>query len=556
MLLRLNIKNFAILEHVELDFHNGLTVISGESGAGKTMIIEAINYLYGKRASQEDIRYDTEGSIIEGVFDFPETQRMHELLEEYNIEEDELYIVRREIMQNKKSIIKLNNHMITLTQLRTIMEEVVSIFAQSSQLDALDKRKHILYLDKFLDIQNETIFREYQEDYHQYLATLKKIEELEYRDRNRRDSLELYQHQFQEISALELKEGEEAELEEELEYLMNFEKVFDSLSGIRDLLASEKSPQGTLYDLNQQLEAIAQYDSAFKEYSPVIMESYFIVQELESHVTSSMSSMDYDEQRLNDIQARLNSISFLKRKYNKTFDELLSFLDELDNDIRELENISHSFEKLNSEKESLLANMEKNADALHEFRNERKHFLESRIQKELMDLEMSQVDFEIRTRQDKFHTRGYSDVQFMISTNKGEPLKEMNKVASGGEMSRVMLAIKSIFAEYDQQSILILDEIDTGVSGGVATKMAEKMKILSRSRQILVISHLPQAAAIADYHLYIYKDSDGERTITNTRYLAGEDHVYEIARMLSGQDVTEAALLNARSLIKTNTTVD
>lgn len=556
MLLRLNIKNFAILEHVELDFHTGLTVISGESGAGKSMIIESINYLYGKRASQDDIRYDTEGSIIEGVFDFPDTRRMKELLEEYNIDEDELYIVRREVMQNKKSIIKLNNQMITLSQLRTIMEEVVSIFAQSSQLDALDKRKHILYLDKFLEIQNEDIFKQYQKDYEKYQATVKKIEELEYRDRNRRDSLELYQHQFQEISALELKEDEEEQLEEELEYLMNFEKVFDSLSAIKELLSSERGPQGTLYELNQQVESLSQYDSGFKEYSPTIMDGYYIVQELEAHVTSTMSSMDYDEQRLNEIQERLNSINFLKRKYNKTYDELLSYLNELDNDIQELENISHSFEKLNSEKEALLADMEKHADALHTFRNERKHFLESRIQKELMDLEMSQVDFEIKTRQDKFHSRGYSDVQFMISTNKGEPLKEMNKVASGGEMSRVMLAIKSIFAEYDQQSILILDEIDTGVSGGVATKMAEKMKILSRSRQILVISHLPQAAAISDYHLYIYKDSDGERTITNTRYLTGEDHVYEIARMLSGQDVTEAALLNARSLIKLNTTVD
>ncbi|WP_462420756.1 DNA repair protein RecN [Salinicoccus sp. Marseille-QA3877] len=556
MLLRLNIKNFAILENIELDFHNGLTVISGESGAGKSMIIEAINYLYGKRASHEDIRYDTEGSLIEGVFDFPDTPRVSDLLDQFNIVQDELYIVRREIMQNKKSIIKINNHMITLSQLRTIMEEVVSIFAQSSQQDALDKGKHILYLDKFLDIQNEAIFDSYQKDYNDYLSITEKIDELEYRDRNRIESLELYQHQFQEISALELQQDEESQLEEELEYLMNFEKVYDSLRFIKDILSSEKSPQGTLYDLNQQLESLSQYNSEFKEYGPTIMDSYFIIQELESHITSSISSMDYDEQRLNDIQARLNSINFLKRKYNKTYEELILYMDELDGNIKELENISHSFEKLNSEKEALLDNMEQNANALHNFRNDRKHFLESRIQKELMDLEMNQVDFEIKIKQGKFHQLGYSDIQFMISTNRGEPLKEMNKVASGGEMSRVMLAIKSIFTEYDQQSLLILDEIDTGVSGGVATKMAEKMKILSRGRQVLVISHLPQAAAISDQHLYISKESDKERTITKTEYLKDDDHVYEIARMLSGQDVTEAALLNARSLIKTNTTVD
>lgn len=556
MLLRLNIKNFAILENIELDFHNGLTVISGESGAGKSMIIEAINYLYGKRASHDDIRHDTEGSLIEGVFDFPDTPRISDLLDQFNINQDELYIVRREIMQNKKSIIKINNHMITLSQLRTIMEEVVNIFAQSSQQDALDKGKHILYLDKFLDIQNESIFDSYQKDYNDYLSITKKIEELEYRDRNRIESLELYQHQFQEISALELQENEESQLEEELEYLMNFEKVFDSLRSIKEILSSEKSPQGILYDLNQQLESLSQYNSEFKEYGPTIMDSYFIIQELESHITSNIASMDYDEQRLNDIQSRLNSINFLKRKYNKTYEELILYMGELDDNIQELENISHSFEKLNSEKEVLLDNMEQSAKALHNFRNERKHFLESRIQKELMDLEMDQVDFEIKIKQGKFHQLGYSDIQFMISTNKGEPLKEMNKVASGGEMSRVMLAIKSIFTEYDQQSVLILDEIDTGVSGGVATKMAEKMKILSRGKQVLVISHLPQAAAISDHHLYISKESDKGRTITHTEYLSDDDHIYEIARMLSGQDVTEAALLNARSLIKTNTTAD
>lgn len=263
-----------------------------------------------KRASHDDIRYNTEGSMIEGVFDFPETSRMNDLLDRFNVGQDELYIVRREIMQNKKSIIKINNHMITLSQLRTIMEEVVSIFAQSSQQDALDKGQHILYLDKFLDIQNEAIFDSYQNDYNDYLAITQKIEELEYRDRNRIESLELYQHQYQEIAALELKENEENELEEELEYLMNFEKVFDSLRFIKDILSSDRSPQGTLYDLNQQLESLSQYNSEFKEYGPTIMDSYFIIQELESHITSSIASMDYDEQRLNDIQARLNSINF------------------------------------------------------------------------------------------------------------------------------------------------------------------------------------------------------------------------------------------------------
>lgn len=549
MLLKLSVKNFAILSNVELDFSSGLTVISGESGSGKSMVIEAINYLYGKRASVDDIRYNTDGSVIEGVFDFPESRTLRRLLEEYQIEEDELYIVRREVMQNKKSIIKINNRLITLNTLRTIMQEVLSIYAQSSQSDSLDESKHITYLDKYIGIAEEDSYKKYQKYYREYQLLSDKINDLEYKDRNRLQSLETFKLQYDELSAMEFAENEETSLEEELDYLSNYEKVHESLSMMHAILSSEYNPQGMLYDLNSHLENLSTFDQSYKEFSPEVMGLYHLLNELSYKVANDESSIEYDEQRLNDIQSRLNTINHLKRKYNRTFDGLIELEHELLESINELDNISDSFNLLKDEKAAVFQNMEAQARELHLIREDRKHFLENRIRKELQELDMTNSEFEIRTKEDSFNSNGFTKAAFFISTNKGEPLKEMNKIASGGEMARVMLAIKTIFTEFDSQSLLILDEIDTGVSGQVATKMALKMKLLSKARQVFVISHLPQAAAASDHHLYINKATVEDRTVADAYYLNSDAHKDEIARMLSGSNISEAAQNNAQNLI-------
>lgn len=549
MLLKLSVKNFAILSNIELDFNSGLTVISGESGAGKSMVIEAVNYLYGKRASVDDIRYDTDGSVIEGVFDFPESKKLKNLLEEFQIEEDELYIVRREIMQNKKSIIKINHRLITLNTLRTIMNEVLSIYAQSSQGDALDESMHINYLDKYIGISNDPASKHYRKHYKEYRLLSDKISDLEYKDRNRLQSLENYRIQFEELSSLELKDNEETLLEEELDYLSNYEKVHESLSMIHTVLSSEYNPQGMLYDLNNHLENLSAYDQSYKDFSPEVMNLYHLLNELSFKVSSDRTNVEYDESRLNDIQSRLNTINHLKRKYNRTFEGLIELQNELMESINELDNINESFDLLKQEKDTAFQNMEKYAKELHQIRINQKHFLENRIRKELQDLDMKNAEFEIQVKENGFKRSGYTEVKFFISTNKGEPLKEMNKVASGGEMARVMLSLKTIFTEFDSQSLLILDEIDTGVSGQVATKMALKMRLLSKARQVFVISHLPQAAAASDHHLYINKKTDNNRTVAVAHYLDKNEHRDEIARMLSSEDITEAAQNNADHLI-------
>lgn len=549
MLLRLSVKNFAVLENIEIDFNKGMTVLTGESGAGKSKIIDSIAYLNGKRASQDDIRHGESRAVIEGVFDFPEYVPLNETLEDIGIERDELYIVRREIMNNGKSLIKMNNKMITLNQLKDIMHHVLSIHSQSTHHAVLKKPEQLASLDRYIGLTDEDIFKQYQDDYEAYQEVNTRIEELEYKDRNRLTQLEMLKFQFEEINTMDLKDDEEEELENELEFLSNYENISDSLNQIKSLLVSEYPPQGMLYDISQSLETITRYDASYTSYKDTLMDAYYLLTELNSQVSNDLSSIDYDAERLNLIQGRLNQINQLKRKYTKTYEDLLAFKDELASDINDLENISQSFERLEKEQKRLYKNMETSAQALHQYRQDRKHFLESKLRSELNDLEMPNVQFEIHLKEAHFNELGYTDAEFLISVNKGEPLKPLNKIASGGEVSRVSLALKTIFSDFDSDSLIIFDEIDTGVSGVVAATMVEKMRLLSRQRQVIVISHLPQAAAIANHLLHVEKTNDKERTYSKAWYLDYNEKVEEIARMISGSKITEAARLNAEELL-------
>ncbi|CEA00095.1 DNA repair protein RecN [Jeotgalicoccus saudimassiliensis] len=552
MLLRLSVQNFAVLENVELDFSRGMTVFTGESGAGKSKIIEAVSYLEGRRASADDIRYGSSGAVIEGVFDFPESDKLSSMLKSLGIEEDELYIVRREVMASSKSLIKINNQMVTLNNLKQIMALVLSIHSQSSQTEVLQKSEQIEYLDRYIGLGKENIFTDYRKHYEAYQQVKERIEELEYKDRNRLTQLELLKMQHAELSALELKEDEEEELENELEFLSNYENIHGALSQIKSLLVSEYPPQGMLYDINQSLDTVTKFDESYTSYKDTLMDAYYLLTELNSHVTNDLSSIDYDAERLNSIQSRLNQFNQMKRKFTKTYPGLLEFQQELQEDIDDLENISQSFTRLEEEQKELYLKMEQSAQKLHKYRAERKHFLESKLRRELNELEMPNVQFEISLKESHFNPLGFTDVEFLIATNKGEPLKPLNKIASGGEVSRVSLALRTIFSEFDSDSLIIFDEIDTGVSGQVAARMVEKMKLLSKQRQVLAISHLPQAAATADHLLHVEKNTDGERTHSTAGYLKYEDKIEEIARMISGSKITEAARLNAAELLKSS----
>lgn len=549
MLLNLSIKNFAVLKHLELEFNEGLTVISGDSGAGKSMIIETIKYLYGKRASSDDVRHDTDRSVIEGVFDLPQTAKLDALFSVHDIPKEELVIVRREILQSRKSIIKINSKIVTLSALKDIMNEVMIIHSQGSHLAMLDNKRQRYYLDKFIGLETLDIYKEYQKNYESFKSVHNKLLDLEQKNQTRIEQINIYKSYLGELERLELEVGMEDELEKELHYLNNFEKISDNLVQIKNQFAGDQPPNNVLFQIQEYLLDLIPFD---KEYEPLfksIEAAYHTLNELELKVSDSYSTIDFDRNRLNEIQEKLQEINRLKRMHNKTFDELIEYRETLSAEIYELENITESMSSLISEKERLYKATEETGQVLHEYRVEHKDALEKRVIDVLKTLDIKHARFEVDVKVGRFSSSGISQVSFNFSPNLGEPLKPLNDVASGGELSRVMLAFQTLFAKYDNHSLIILDEIDSGVSGIVASKMAGKMKEISGEIQTIVISHLAQTAASADHHLFVDKKIVDNRTVSVARYLESDEHIEEIARILSGDNITDEARRNAESLI-------
>lgn len=550
MLIKLSIQNFAVLKELELDFNNGLTVISGDSGAGKSMIIETIKYLYGKRASSEDVRHDTERSVIEGVFDLPETAKLNALFDVHDIPKDELCLVRREVLQSKKSIIKINSKVVTLTALKDVMKEVMMIHSQGSQLDMLDNKRQRYYLDKYIDIEALDTYASYQKHFLEFKRVHQKLVDLETKNNTRLEQINIYKEYLDEIEQLNLKPDTESSLEEELNYLSNFENISNQYKALKHLFSRDVAPGTAVFEIQEKLSELIQHDSTLEPLYRNIETAYHALNELELKVSDQLSNLDFDESRLNEIQQMLQDINRLKRKHNKTYTELLEYRDTLSTQIYELENISESMTTLMQQKNTLYESLEEEAEILHQSRLEHKAELERRVIEELQTLDITHARFSIEVEKGKFSGSGISQISFNFSPNVGEPLKPLSDIASGGELSRVMLAFQTIFAKYDNHSLIILDEIDSGVSGGVASKMARKMQAISKDIQTIVISHLAQTVASADYHLYVDKEIVDNRTVSKAKYLNDTEHAEEIARILSGGNITNEALRNAESLIE------
>ncbi len=550
MLIKLSIQNFAVIRELELDFNDGLTVISGDSGAGKSMIIETIKYLYGKRASSEDVRHDTERSVIEGVFDLPDTAKLNALFDVHDIPKDELCIVRREVLQSKKSIIKINSKVVTLTALRDVMREVMMIHSQGSQLDMLDNKRQRYYLDQYINIESLDTYDSYQRNFHEFRRVHQKLVDLETKNNTRLEQINIYKEYLDEIEQLNLESDTESRLEEELNYLSNFEKISNQYKTLKHLFSRDVTPSSTVFGIQEQLSELIQHDSTLEPLYRNIEAAYHALNELELRVSEHLSNQDFDEARLNEIQQILQNINRLKRKHNKTFSELIEYRETLSSQIYELENISESMTTLMQQKNTLYETLEEEAEILHQFRLDNKAELEKGIIEELQTLDITHARFSIEVEKGKFSGTGISQINFNFSPNVGEPLKLLTDVASGGELSRVMLAFQTIFAKYDNHSLIILDEIDSGVSGIVASKMARKMQAISKDIQTIVISHLAQTVASADHHLYVDKEIVDNRTVSKAKYLNDGEHVEEIARILSGGNITNEALRNAESLIE------
>lgn len=555
MLQTLSIKQFAIIDELEVHFGDGLTVLSGETGAGKSIIIDAIGQLIGMRASSNYVRHGEKKAIIEGIFDIDESKEAISILESLDIDIDEDFLlVKREIFSTGKSICRVNNQIVTLQDLRKIMQELLDIHGQHETQTLLKQKYHLQLLDNYAENQYKSLLDQYVDTYDQYKAKKKELEELESADQALLQRLDLLKFQFEEIQEANLVDGEVTQLESDIKRIQNSENLSLALNNAHLTLTDEHAITDRLYELSNQLQSISDIlPEKYDELKEEVDQFYYTLEDAKHQLYDELTNTEFDEHYLNELEARMNVLNDLKRKYGKDISELIKYQDKLANEINKIENYEESTSQLRQEIEKLYENVIKLGSELSQKRRVVAQTLRDHIVDEIQNLQMKDANLEISFKPlDVPNREGIEFVEFLISPNKGEPLKSLNKIASGGELSRIMLALKTIFVKTRGQTAILFDEVDSGVSGQAAQKMAEKMKGLAKHIQVICISHLPQVASMSDHHLFISKDSVDDRTTTHVQELSGSERIDEIARMISGASVTDITRQNAKEMIDQN----
>lgn len=551
MLLEISIKNFAIIEEISLTFENGMTVLTGETGAGKSIIIDAMNLMLGARASLDVIRHGANKAEIEGLFSVGENPALTQILEENGIDVTEELIIRRDILQNGRSIGRINGQMVNLTTLRAVGQYLVDIHGQHDQEELMKPNMHIRMLDEFGDEQFADVKKHYQELFESYRQLRKRVVTKQKNEQEHKARIEMLEFQIAEIEAAALKAGEDQALNQKHDKLLNHKNIADTLTNAYVMLDDEEfSSLSNIRSAMNDLMTLEEFDADYKEMSANVSEAYYILEEVTKHLGDVIDDLDFDAGSLQQIEARLEVIYSITRKYGGSVDDVLEYYDNITKEY----NLLTGNDESSDDMEKALKRLEKElivaAEELSQERHALAKDLEAEIKQELADLYMEKADFQVQFTKGKFNRDGNEAVEFYISTNPGEGFKPLVKVASGGEISRLMLAIKSAFSRKEDKTSIVFDEVDTGVSGRVAQAIAQKIYKIGSNGQVLAISHLPQVIAIADYQFFIEKRSDENTTVSTVRLLTEEERVEEIAKMLAGSDITEMAREQARELLK------
>ena len=538
MLSTLHIKNIGIIDDLSIDFNEGFNILTGETGAGKTLIIGSLAILAGGRFSKEMIRKGKEHSLIEASIFYPQS----ELAEDGNI------IVSREIYLNGRNTCKINGKLVTVAELKNFMSKVIDIHGQHDNQNLLDATKHIKYLDGFIGTDLESAKSEYKEYFKQYNEIQTKLKNNYGDETEKTRRLDLLRYQFNEIEVAKLKIGEEQELEEKHKLMMNSQKLKENLEQV-DSNINENAIEYISNSI-RCLEKIEDYGEKYKEKLSELKSIYYELQETARDLSNLKEDADFDEYERDEVERRLDVITSLKRKYGSNVQEIIDYKEKLKDEIDKITNVDEINEALRKKLKETENKMKALCSKINEIRNKYSIILANKINKELKDLEMPNAKFNIKIeKQEEYNSNGYDKVEFIICTNVGEEYKELTKIASGGEMSRIMLAIKTVLADVDEVPILIFDEIDTGISGKAAKAVAEKMKLISKTHQTLCITHQATIAAQGNSNYYIYKEVEQGKTKTNVKQLNETETIYEIARIANGE-ITEVAIQNAKELRK------
>lgn len=565
MLAQITIKDFAIIDEITVNFNDGLTVLTGETGAGKSIIIDAIQLLAGARASVEFVRHNSDEAWIEGIFFIDnDNHNVYSILKELDIQVDDeegSIILQRIITAKGKSICRINGKLVTLSILKEVGQTLIDIHSQHETQSLMHPENHIKLLD-YYEFNKINLTKEaYLELYEELNELQKKFKQLTESEKQFNERTDLLSFQLNELQSANLEIGEDEELENERHRLMNYEKLFENLQLSYHSLFGDNKALDFLSQAAMSLEQIEDIDPSFKKISEEIKSHYYGLEELSYQIRQHLDGLEYDPQRLDEVESRLHEINRLKRKYGREIEQLILLMIEMEEELEQLENKEVHLESLQKQILSLQKDTLVEAENLRKTRQQVAEKLKNEIKKELKDLylekaifdvEFSTIDGDIiwKDKKVKLTKNGLDQIQFLISTNPGEPLKPLHKVASGGEMSRIMLALKRIFSEQQNVTSVIFDEVDTGVSGRVAQAIAEKINEISKKSQVICITHLPQVAAMADQHLLIEKELDKDRTKTKVIKLTKEQSVEELARMISGSELTETTKKHALELIE------
>lgn len=537
MITTLHIKNIGIIEDVIIDFNQGLNVLTGETGAGKTLIIDSLQIISGGRFSKEMIRKGENQSFVELCMYEPENENAV----------DGNIIVSREISLNGKNMCKINGRMVTVNELKEFMSQFIEIHGQNDNQNLLENRMHLNYLDGFIGEEILDKKQKYTALYDQYCEIRQELKNNFGDEKERQRKLDLLRYQIEEIEEAKLKTKEEEELEEKRKILLNSEKITENLQEA-DTLISENGIDSISMAI-RALEKIEQIDHKYEKASTELKNIYYELQELARDVNSYKNDIDFDEEERDFIEERLDLICALKRKYGNTIEEILEYQKKIKEEVEHIENLEEYNAKLRKEQKDKEEQMKLLAEQIHEIRSKKANELSSKINRELEELQMKNAKINVKVTyiENEYLRTGKDNVTFYIVTNKGEEEKELSKIASGGEMSRTMLAIKKVLADTDKMPILIFDEIDTGISGMAANSVANKLKRIANNHQVMCISHLPNIAAMADYNYFISKEVYHDRTKTQVKLLQEKEVIEEIARISSGE-INEVSLQYAYKL--------
>lgn len=550
MLLNLHVKNLALIEEVDVDFEKGLIVLTGETGAGKSLILGSVNIALGNKASKDMIRKGTDYSLVELTFSVSENCAKQ--LKKYDIymEEDNIITVTRKISEGR-SISKINGETVNIKTLKNVMSLLIDIHGQHDHQSLLYTKNHLDILDKFAKDSILELKEQIKEEYSRYTKLIKKLEEFNIDEGQKAREIEFAEYEVNEIESANLKPEEDVQVEEEFKKLSNSKEIVSALSEIYNALSYETA--GGLGDIINKavmdINSIKGMDEKISQFQTELYDIDNLCRELTSQIYDYNSGMDFNPEYVREVEERLDVINHLKLKYGNSIEEILRYKEEKEEYLEKLNNMTDEMESVKNQISELEGTLNNLCTKLYEQRKKAAKELEVLVKQALVDLNFIAVEFEIQiTRKESIGENGFDNVEFMISTNPGESVKPLVKVASGGELSRIMLAIKSILATEDDIDTLIFDEIDTGISGQTAMKVAEKMAKISRNHQVICISHLSQIAAMADSHYLIKKTADENSTTTSIKKLTRQQSIEELVRINGGSGITEAGLIHATEM--------